>query len=481
MIHNLSHCPDKIRTALSKPSFGSNINIEALPSYPSPRPILTVTYTPSCPSLTLRHIISAVAQAKSPPFVVSISNPPSLEGRARILHAREQWALLLRLLSATILAIPTFILGIVFMTLVPTTNPTRQWIMEPIWAGNASRAQWALLLLATPAMFYSAGPFHRRSLKEIYGLWRPGSRVPFWRRFVRFGSMNLLVSMGVSIAYFASIALLVLASLQSRDPNGEGNTTTYFDSVVFLSMFLLSGRWLEAYSKSRTADAITALGKLRPMEAFLLVPTKEAIFMGIPEEFMCTNTEVDVEKAAGLEEELQAKSNMRIQKISAEFLEIGDIVRVPHGASPPADAIIVSPQTGAQFDESSLTGESRPITKHPGEVVYVGTINRGQVVDVRVTKLGGETMLDQIVKVVREGQTKRAPIERVADLVTGYFVPVITFLAVSTWIIWLALGESGVLPSSYLDIPVGSWRTLFFSSFHWMMSLKRFYFSGLGS
>ena len=90
-------------------------------------------------------------------------------------------------------AIPTFIIGIVYMTLVSSDNPTRMWFMQPMWTGNVSRAEWALFFLATPVMFYSAGMFHRRSLKEIYALWRRGSRVPVWKRFIRFGSMNLLV------------------------------------------------------------------------------------------------------------------------------------------------------------------------------------------------------------------------------------------------------------------------------------------------
>jgi hypothetical protein len=66
--------------------------------------------------------------------------------------------------------------------------------MEPIWVGNASRAEWAMLILATPVYFYSAGHFHKRCIKEIYGLWKKGSRTPIWKRFVRFGSMNSLVS-----------------------------------------------------------------------------------------------------------------------------------------------------------------------------------------------------------------------------------------------------------------------------------------------
>ena len=101
--------------------------------------------------------------------------------------------------------------------------------------------QWATFFLATPVMFYSAGIYHRRSMKEIWALWKKGSRVPVWRRFVRFGSMNMLVSTGVSVAYFASIALLGLAASEKRSTDGEGDSTTYFDSVVFLTMFLLCG------------------------------------------------------------------------------------------------------------------------------------------------------------------------------------------------------------------------------------------------
>lgn len=278
-----------------------------------------------------------------------------------------------------------------------------------------------------------------------------------WKRFVRFGSMNLLVSMGVSIAYFSSIALLALASAQPPSPTGEGDSTTYFDSVVFLSMFLLAGRFLEAYSKGRTADAISALGKLRPSEALLLVP----IHPELPQDGYapsCTTTDLekgpDEDSAEAMTSE---KPGMHVQKMNVDLLEVGDIVRVPHGSTPPADGVIASLE-GSQFDESSLTGESRPIKKDVGDPVFVGTINRGKVVEVRVSKLGGETLLDQIVKVVREGQTKRAPIEKLADVLTGVFVPVITMLAILTWIIWLVLGLSGALPQSYLDIPIGGWR-----------------------
>ncbi|EKM59187.1 uncharacterized protein PHACADRAFT_249459 [Phanerochaete carnosa HHB-10118-sp] len=344
------------------------------------------------------------------------------------------------------------------MSLVPHTNATRQWWMRPIWAGNAARIQWALFFLATPVMFYSAGTFHRRTIKEIYSLWRKGSRMPVWKRFVRFGSMNMLVSSGVSVAYFASIALLALSATQQRSPTGDGDSTTWFDSVVLLTMFLLAGRYLEAYSKGHTADAITALGKLRPTSALLLSSAPRKVTFSTPN-LTLTDSD-DPEKGVADDSDVVEKPLGRssVVRVPADLLEVGDVVRVQHGASPPADGTLVN--VGAEhasFDESSLTGESRLVKKLAGDSVFVGTINRGAIVDIRVDAIGGETMLDQVVKVVREGQTKRAPIERVADLLTGYFVPVVTLIAILTWVVWLALGTSGALPRDYLDIQVGGW------------------------
>lgn len=381
-------------------AFGGKVSVdEPLTTHNDPKAVLKLTYTPSLPDFTLRHIVSAVANAKSPPFQVTIAKPPSLEERARLMHEREQHLLLLRLISAVILAIPTFIIGIVYMSLVPSSNSTRMWFMHPLWAGNVSRAVWALFILATPAMFYSAGIFHRRSLKEIYALWRPGSRVPIWRRFARFGSMNMLVSMGVSIAYFASIALLALAAVQAPDPDGNGSNTTYFDSVVLLTMFLLSGRYLEAYSKGRTADAVTALGKLRPTEALLVVPANSEP-VGLPKSNSdesngksMSSGDVDLEKGQASDDTLDEKAGpgVRIEKVSVDLLEVGDVVRITHGATPPADGVIIS-QGEARFDESSLTGESRPIKKTSGDEVFVGAINVGNAVEMRITTHGGETM-----------------------------------------------------------------------------------------
>lgn len=141
---------------------------------------------------TLRHIAKSIAAVR-PEFRVSVSHPPSLEERARAMQAREQQHLLWRLLASAVVAIPTFIIGVVFISLVKSDNPTRRYLEEPMWVGSASRMEWALFFLSTPVMFFMADVFHRRSVKEIWALWRPGSTIPIYRRFFRFGSMNLLV------------------------------------------------------------------------------------------------------------------------------------------------------------------------------------------------------------------------------------------------------------------------------------------------
>ena len=157
------------------------------------------------------------------------------------------------------------------------------------------------------------------------------------------------MSLGTSIAYFASIVLLIL-NARSSTPN----STTYFDSVVFLTFFVIAGRYIEAFSRHKTAGAITELKKLRPKEALLL------------------------------------DENGRTERISAELLEVGDRVLVTTGSSPPTDGIIISGFT--TLDESSLTGEAKPISKGIGEQVFEGTINRERVITMCVSSVRGQSL-----------------------------------------------------------------------------------------
>ena len=271
-------------------------------------------------------------------------------------------------------------------------------------------------VLATPVYFLAADTFHRRAFKEVKALWRPGSRFSIAHRFTRFGSMNMLMSLGTSIAYFASIVELALAATEKS--SGSMNDS-YFDAVVFLTMFLLIGRFLEAYSKAKTGDAVTSLGNLRPKEAVLVVPGQGDV------------------------------------KIPTDLLEVGDAVRVHHGTSPPFDGMVLEGCT--DFDESSLTGESRPVKKESGDTVYSGTVNKGSPVKITVTSIAGSSMLDQIINAVREGQTRRAPVERVATTITSHFVPFVVLVAIVTWVVWLVLGTTGAIPEDWMNEGSGGW------------------------
>ncbi|KAI0253825.1 heavy metal translocatin [Lactifluus subvellereus] len=440
------YCPKKVMQCLDK--MNQTVHAEPLSLQD---PILRLTYDPSPPIFTIRDIVSAIVSSNSPPFRVTVHKAISLEARARSLQAREKLNLLYRLGVSVIVAIPTFIIGVVFTSLASPKNPIRKFLTEPMWMGNASRIQWSLFFLATPVMFYSAGSFHRRCLKEIYALWRKGSRTPVRKRFLRFGSMNLLVSSGVSVAYISSIVSLVLAASNSPSSDGHADTSTYFDSVVFLTMLLLAGRYAEAYSKSHTGDAITSLAKLKPAEALVVGLADESPLSNLH------NVDHDIERGdTGTDIATHMSGpGSTVRKVPADLLEIGDVVRVPTGATPPIDGVVVS--SHSLFDESAVTGESKPVKKGPGDPVLLGTINIGQVIDVRIDVAEGKTMLDHVINVVRDSQTRRAPIERFADLLTGYFVPVVTLLALLTWIIWLSLGLGNALPRSYLDKDIGGW------------------------
>ncbi|KAG6006215.1 hypothetical protein E4U21_007254 [Claviceps maximensis] len=404
-------CPDRIRKTLN--NLGSS-RIDILKEPCREKPLLKIRYAPRAPNFTIRQILEAI-RATDPSLQASIHHPPTLEERSKAIGAKHQRQLFRRAKLTLLSAIPTFVFGIVYMSLVPASNPTRMYLMKP-WTSGLNRLVFILFALSTPVYFFAADIFHTRAIKEIRSMWRPGSRTPLVERFYKFGSMNMLMSLGTTIAYFSSVAQMIAAGVH-KNTQVVPESRFYFDSVVFLTLFLLAGRLIEAYSKSKTGDAVGALAKLRPSTALLL-------------------------------EKDPVRDGHVTSVVAIDQLEQGDMIRVPHGASPAVDGLILTGETN--FDESSLTGESHPIKKAPGDQVFAGTVNKGDAVTICVTGTCGKSMLDQIVEVVREGQTKRAPVEQIADLLTSYFVPVITLIAVVTWIIWFSLAMCDVVSRSEL-------------------------------
>jgi P-type Cu+ transporter len=422
-----SHCPKRITEAL-KTEYGDLISIDRLPALKDP--IISVKYQPNLPTISIRSIITSI-ELLNTTFKVIPYRAPSIEDRSQQVQLKERKKILLRLVLSAIIAVPTLLIGVVWMDLIDKDNPICMYFMETIWGLGATRAQWALFFLATPVYFRASDIFHIRALKEIHSIWRRGSKVPILKRFYRFGSMNLLISAGTTVAYVASVALLGINARSAK----TNQASTYFDSVVFLTFFILIGKFLEAISKSKAGNAVSMLGQLRPQKAILVIPSGRE-----PQQ-----PEVDE----------TYRVPIKSKEIDTDLLEIGDTVIVPHGSSPPADGLLLGDQ--GQFDESSLTGESRPVKKATGERVFVGTINTGNPVKIEVVELGGTSLLDQIITVVREGQTKRAPVERIVDVITSYFVPIITALAIITFFVWFALGQSGLLNPDYLGDSAGGW------------------------
>lgn len=431
------HCPEVITNYLS--SYGEAVIIDD--PITLKHPYIKFTYIPNQEKMLnirrflfeLNHLEPSNSELgytinndKDGVFDCELVEPVTMDEHIRKLSKRETKRILIRLIIATIFAILTFIFAVVAMSLLPSSNDFRKWVEEPIWAGNTSRNTWVLLILSTPVYFFAADIFHRKAIKEIKSLWF--NKNSFKKRIFRFGSMSLLMCLGTSIAYFASIALLILSTQQEANSN-MGLHTTYFDSVVFLTFFLLIGRLLESFSKSKTAEAISNLGRLKPSQATLL---EVVDIKSDPVEY--TNDKV----------------------VDVNLLEANDYIRIASGESPPVDCVIIEGES--KFDESALTGESTPVKHSPGHQVFSGTVNVGNnSIIAKIVSLEGDSLIDQIVNTVRDGQLRKAPIERTADLLTGYFVPIITMVALITWIIWLSLGHSGVLPDSYLDIDIGGW------------------------
>ena len=217
----------------------------------------------------------------------------------------------------------------------------------------------------------------------------------------RAASMDTLIAIGTSAAYGYSVASMfgIVSGM-------------YFDTAAVIIALILLGRFLEAKAKSHTSDAIKKLLGLQAKTARVIRDGKE----------------ID---------------------IPLENVVVGDLIRVRPGEKVPVDGVIT--EGGSSIDESMVTGESIPIDKIVGAQVIGSTINKTGSFIFKATKVGSETMLSRIVEMVKEAQSSRAPIQRAADLVSSYFVPIVLMLAIATFVVWYctprSLGEVGFLPA----------------------------------
>ena len=247
--------------------------------------------------------------------------------------------------------------------------------------------RWLGLLLATPVQWIAAWPFHVRAARGL----RHGML-----------DMNTLISLGTFSAYLYSAAITLAPAAVGA--LGVG-THVYFDTAVMILAFILLGRLLESRARRRTGDAIRALLTRRPATARRLV-----------------SPDLDA----------------RREETPVESIAHGDWIEILPGGHIPVDGLVQSGRT--EVDESMLTGEPMPVLREPGDPVAAGTINRSAPVVIRATRVGDETTLARIVRMVEDAQGSKAPMQALADRVAGRFVPAVVMLAVVAAAIWLWLG-----------------------------------------
>lgn len=242
---------------------------------------------------------------------------------------------------------------------------------------------WVQLVFITPVMFYSGWPIHRTG----------------WLALVhRSPEMNSLVALGTAASYAYSVVVTVMPSLLP-----SGAREPYFESVGTIITLMLLGQLLEAHARLGTGESIRALIDLTPKTAHVV-------------------------------------RDGNTLDIDAELVEVGDIVLIKPGEQLPVDGAVISGRTSV--DESMITGEPIPAAKAEGDMVTGGTINGNGTLQYRATKVGCDTVLSQIIGLVRTAQTSKAPIQKLADRISGYFVPGVMFIAIWTFVVWWIFGPA---------------------------------------
>ncbi len=287
----------------------------------------------------------------------------------------------IRLLSrkfwiAAILTFPVFIIAMA--PLVPGVS-IESWIPKHI-------SKWIEFVLTTPVVIWAGGMFFTRA-------WRS---VKTWNL-----NMFTLIATGVGAAFVYSVVAVVAPGIFPESFQKDGEVGLYFEAAAVITTLVLLGQLLEAKARSRTGQAIQALLGLAAKTAHRLVDGKE-------------------------------------EDVPVDVLEKGDLLRVRPGEKIPIDGVITEGRSNV--DESMITGEPLPVGKGEGDPVIGATINQTGSFVMRTEKVGSETLLSQIVHMVAEAQRSRAPIQKLADGVAGWFVPIVIVISVITFIVWGLFG-----------------------------------------
>lgn len=305
-------------------------------------------------------------------------------------------------------AIPNFLVSMIIPLYFPFLDFTSIIVLLPgLYLGDL-----VCLALTIPVQFGIGKRFYVSAYKSLK------HRSP---------TMDVLVVLGTSAAFFFScIAMLVSITLPPHS-----RPSTLFETSTMLITFITLGRFLENRAKGSTSKALSRLMSLAPSMATIYADPIAA--------------EKAIEKwhlvaRSGKEPKIEQEGNATEERvIPTELIQVGDIVILRPGDKIPADGTVTNGES--YVDESMVTGEAMPFQKRKGNLLIGGTVNGAGRVDFRVTRAGRDTQLSQIVKLVQDAQTSRAPIQRLADLIAGYFVPTILFLGALTFTTWMILSH----------------------------------------
>lgn len=254
---------------------------------------------------------------------------------------------------------------------------------------NASVSNWIQLVLATPVVLWAGKPFFERGWQSLK---------------TRNLNMFTLIAMGTGVAWLYSIVATLVPNIFPETFQQDGTVAVYFEAAAVITALVLLGQVLELKAREQTGGAIRALLDLAPKTA----------------------RRID---ADGNEEDIEL-----------EHIHVGDLLRVRPGEKVPLDGVVVEGKSAV--DESMVTGESMPVMKQAESKVIGATINQTGSFVMRAERIGKDTMLSQIVHMVSEAQRSRAPIQRLADIVAGWFVPAVIVCAVVAFILWVIYGPS---------------------------------------
>ncbi len=261
-------------------------------------------------------------------------------------------------------------------------------LLDLHWLMPGQATNWIQSAVATPVVLWAGWPFFERGWQSLK---------------TRNLNMFTLIAMGIGVAWSYSVAAVLAPQVfPPAFQNADGSVPVYFEAAAIITTLVLLGQVLELRAREQTSGALKALLDLAPKTARRVT-------------------------SSGTDEE-----------VSLDLIGVGDRLRVRPGEKTPVDGVILEGR--ATLDESMLTGESMPVTREPGAKVVAGAVNKTGSFIMQAEKVGADTLLAQIVQMVAQAQRSRAPIQRLADRVSGWFVPAVILVAVAAFVAWSVWG-----------------------------------------